>query len=204
MSTINAQKICVCVSTEPDGDSSYKTSSRLQECPLKSWPIMLYSGLHPILHISATSWHLPHISIGPFKENLHLSHMWSSLRLRTIYYISRRRVNLLENQFHLFSNDSWDSQEGLTNLHWITDFIHFILSFWWCSLTEWRRDQCGDLVKAFYTSTNIAILELHAVWNSPPCFWKKKVLSLKWDAVNASVWQPLISETSILCHNLHI
>lgn len=80
-------------------------------------------------------------SVSPFKEQLGVTQHHKLLRRvsirrlwkrkssrghhdrpRTIHYVSPRRVNLLENQFHLFSNDSWDHQEGLTNFHQIIDF----------------------------------------------------------------------------------
>lgn len=100
--------------------------------------------LHPLLHISAC--HMlalrAHYREKNQKRNVHVV----IIRLRTIYCISWRCVNLLENQFHLCCNDSWDSQEGSTNFHRIIDFFffHFIVPFWSPSLADRRRDSGGD------------------------------------------------------------
>lgn len=98
--------------------------------------------------------------------------MWSSARLRTIYYISWRRVNLLKNQFHLFSNDSWDSQEGLTNFNRIIDFIQFVVSFWWCCLAEWRKEREEDrdqLINQSISDLGKSILHKVQMLGIQPC-----------------------------------
>lgn len=115
----------------------------ITEHQVVSWSIQ--SGLRLRLHISATSCYLALILIRYFKENLQLLHMWSSLRIRTIYYILPRHANLLVNHSHLSSNDSWDSQDGLTNTLRIIDFIHFILSICPCSLTKKKEGKQGRI-----------------------------------------------------------
>lgn len=152
-------------------------------CPLQS-------RLHPLLHISAChmlALRAHYWEKKPKKEMF----TWSSLRLRTIYCISWRCVNLLENQFHLCCNDSWDSQEGSTNFHRIIDFFffffHFIVPFWSPSLTDRRRGSGGDGNRLINQSVNS--------W-----FWRRNLvenLGRECETTQTLSRQMAISETSL-------